>query len=410
MNIAIAAAPAEFSEFTWYKNAGPEFVFKPGNSQHALNVQKGDLIGLKKTARGPTAGQYQVVLEKYPHIIFRSVRKEAVEEHLSKFKPYDGIPAKPEKTGQRHARVKVKGADAHDKQTALKYKPEKLPKEEGQYDKANYQWREVVHGPIPIATMHHKKTRTALKKGDIIGVRFWTPARGGFIIMPSGERVNISETTYESVTSGATILPSARQQVGIVVLTDIAHQLPKRSRITKVKPEKPLEFEDDDEFEDDEEHETAKQVKRGKNFLQQHKDIVSDFEYEDDDDEDDFEDDDDDFDEFEEDDDSEEETEESEDDDSEDSVNTEDDDTQFVEEGMIIQLANGKKLTVAAIEELEVSDLLYLYDTDTGNFRKQPIPSGLDVRKLPGGAKLVGRAKEDELQNIRRRVARLLHR
>lgn len=407
MIIAIAAAPADFEQFQWYSNSGPEFKFDPGNNQHIMKVAKDDLIGLKKTVSGPTAGRYQIVLAKYPHLIFRSIKPEVIEKAMKHFKEYKGVPIKPEKTGQRHSRVKIKGADVHDKQTALKYKPEKLPKEEGQYDKADYQWREVVNGPIPISTMHHKKTRTPLKKGDIVGVRFWTPARGGFVLLPSGERVNISEATYENITSGATILPSARQQVGIVVLQDIAHLLPKRSRISKPKPEKVLEWEDDED-----EEALDKQAKRGKNFLTQHKDLVSDFEYEDDDDEDDFEEDDDDFDEFEEEDDDEdsETDEESEEDDSEENVNTQDDDIEYVEEGMILQLANGKKLTVAAIEEMEVSDMLYLYDMDTGDIRKQAIPSGIDVRKLPGGVKLIGRVKEDELQNIKRRAERRMNR
>lgn len=404
MIIALAAAPADFEQFQWFSNAGPEFKFDPGNNQHIMKVAKDDLIGLKKTVSGPTAGRYQIVLAKYPHLIFRSIKPEAIEKRLKQLKKYEGVPIKPEKTGQRHSRVKIKGADAHDKQTALKYKPEKLPKEEGQYDKANYQWREVMNGPIPISTMHHKKTRTALKKGDIVGVRFWTPARGGFVILPSGERVNISEATYENITSGATILPSARQQIGIVVLADIAAQLPKRARISKPKPEKVLEWEDDeDEAAED------KQAKRGKNFLAQHKDLVSDFEYEDDDDEDDFEEDDD-FDEFEEDDDEDDSEEETEEDDSAENVNTEDDDIEYVEEGMILQLTNGKKLIVAAIEEMEVSDRLYLYDQDTGDIRKQAIPSGIDVRKLPGGVKLVGRVKDDELQNIKRRAERRMNR
>lgn len=398
------AASADFEQFQWYSNHGASFVFDSGNSdQHKMKVDKDDLIGLKKTVSGPTAGRYQVVLAKAPHIIFRSVKPELIEKHLAKLKKYTGVPIKPEKAGQRHARVKIKGADAHDKQTALKYKPEKLPKEVGQYDKADYQWREVVYGPIPISTMLHKKVRSPLKTGDIVGVRFWTSARGGFVLLPSGERVNISEATYENITSGATILPSARQQVGIVVLADIAKQLPPRARITKPKPAKPekeLEFEDDDD--DDAEHESHKQGRRGKAFLDQHKDIVSDFEYEDDDDDDDFEDDDEEDLEFEDDD---------EEDAPEENVNTEegDEDTLYAEEGMILQLANGKQVIIIGIEEKEVSDLLYMYDRELDSIRTAPVPTGADMRKLPR-VKLVGHIPQAELENIKRRTARRMNR
>lgn len=403
MMIAIAAEPADFAQFEWYSNNGPSWVFDPGGDKHAMKVDRDDLIGLKKTVSGPTAGRYQVILAKYPHLIFRSIKPEIIEKRLPKFVKTNSVPAKPDKTGQRAQRVKIKGADAHDKQTALKYKPEKLPKEVGQYDKADYQWREVMNGPIPISTMHHKKTRQSLQKGDIVGVRFWTSARGGFILMPSGERVNISEATYENVTSGATILPSARQQKGIVVLTDIAHQLPKRARMVKPKPqalEKELEWEDDE----DTEHSTKLQGKRGKGFLDQHKDIVSDFDYKDDDDEDEWETDDD-FDEFEEDD--EEETEET---DSEENVNTEDDDDiQYAEEGMILQMANGKQLVIIGIEEKDVSDMLYLFDRELDNIRTAPIPTGADMRKLPR-VKLMGHISQAELENIKRRTARRMNR
>lgn len=407
MIISLAAAPADFEQFQWYSNKGEPFIFKPGGDSRSMHVFKDDLIGFKQTKSGPSAGDYQVILAKAPHVIFRAVKASSIDEHMEKLQKYTGIPIKPTKTGERAQRIKIKGADAHDKHTALKYKPEKLPKEEGEYDKANYQWREVMQGPIPISTLHHKKTRTALKRGDIVGLRFWTSARGGFIIMPNGERVNISETTYENVTLGATILPNARQQVGIVVISDILSQLPKRARnvkprAPKAEPEKVLEWEDEDE--DETEKKAAKQGRRGKSFLDQHKDLVSDFNYADDDEEDEFEEDD----EFEDEDDEDDLEFE---DDSEENVNTEegDEEIQYVEEGMIFQLANGKKLCVAGIEELEVSDMLYLYDMETGDIRKQAVPSGIDAHKIPK-TKMIGRVKAEELENIKRRASKRMNR
>lgn len=396
MIISLSAAPADFSQFIWYVNKGAAFKFDPGNGQHVMRVDSGDLIGIKKTTRGPTAGSYQAVLEKYPHLIFRSVPGASIEKHLSDLKPYNGIPAKPEKTGQRYTKVKIKGADAHDKLTALKYKPEAKFKESGEYDRENYQWREVVNGPIPIRTKEHGKTRQSLKNGDIIGVRFVTSAKGGYVILPSGERLNISEENYESVISGARILPSSGQQVGVVILNDL--NLPKRTRVVKPKAStivdsnKPLEFEDDDLDND-------AAAKRGQHFIKQHSDLVSDFDYEEDDDSDDFED------EFE--DDFEDDDEESE---SEESVNNESEDVHYIEEGMILKMPNGSRFVVASVMESGLNDTVILYNQESSTIRTTKIPAGLDVRELPGGVVVDGSITGTELTNIQRRVNKLANR
>lgn len=398
MMISISAASVDFAEFSWYTNKGEPFVFDPGNGQVALKVDTGDWIGLKKTTRGPTAGQYQAILQKYPHKIYRSIVPAAIEKHLDDLKPYNGIPPRPEKSGKRYTKVKIKGAGDHDKQTAEKYKPVKAPKEEGEYDKSNYQWRKVVNGPLPVVTHHYGKPRPHLKNGDVIGLRFMTTVKGGFIIMPSGERVNISEAIYDNITAGTRILPHAEQQVGVVVLEDIKHLLPKHARIrparrVKKESESELEFEEDDDSEIDE----KAQARRGRNFIAKHNELVSDFEYIEDDTLD-YEDDDEDEQplEYEEDEDDEEE-------------NVKDEEFQGFEEGMILQALNGAEFVIAAIEETGMSDTLFLYDRNHGNIKFTKVPIGLDIRQYDK-AKIVGRVKENELVNIKHMASRIIER
>jgi hypothetical protein len=168
--------------------------------------------------------------------------------------------------------------------------------------------------------------------------------------------------------------------------------LPKTSRI--VKPKKPKPEEEELEYEDDSETGENAQAKRGRHFLQQHADLVSDFDYGEDDDDLEFEDD------FEED------LEEPEDElefeeDEEENVNEED----YFQPGMILEYSNGAKEVILAIEERGLSDILHVQNMITGKYQQKNMPTGLRVSDVvaKGRVKVVGHVSDSELNNMIRR-------
>jgi len=242
----IAEAKVDPKLFSWFTFNGPKAI-KLGrdqefNQKHPLQVRPGELVGLKKATRGPGAGNYQVLLGHAVHVVFRNVPQKMIDKLVDHLKPHKGTP--PEhgqlQEGQkRNRKVQIRDKIESDKQRDDFYRPTGAVREHSTYDRLNYQWRKVVHAGTPIKSLKQGRSKYSLQQDDIVGVRYMTKARGGFIILPNGQRVNISHDTYEAVVGSTRILPSSKQQKGIVIIADVKAALPKQTRIRKPKEEEP---------------------------------------------------------------------------------------------------------------------------------------------------------------------------
>lgn len=236
----------DLEAMTWYTYNGPKLVKlgvdKQFNQKHPLVIKPGELVALAMPARGPSVGKYRVVLGHAVHVLFRSVPAKMIDKIMPNLKPYKGkIPTHdvlPEDK-KRTSKVRIRERAESDKLTDDLYKPTGPVRETTQYSRENYQWRKVVHGGTKIQTMKQGRTKYTLQPDDVIGVRYMTKARGGFIILPDGQRVNIHDDTYQQLLGHTRILPSSKQQKGLVILSEIKAGLPKQTRVRKPKEPEP---------------------------------------------------------------------------------------------------------------------------------------------------------------------------
>lgn len=407
MIIAIAASQADFTQFKWYSNSGADIKLDFGDKH--LIAQKDDLIGLRLSTSNRTRGTYQVVMAKYPQIIFRAVTQETINTFLKRLKEYKGIPDKPEKTGMRQRKIthEAELREDLDKQKAQFFRSPNNPRESGSYDKEDYQWRKVVHGGDVITTKHTSLNKAALQKDDLIGMRYLRKSHGGYIITPNGERVMISHELYEKITYNSDILPRSLQERGIVDLKDLKANLPKgtKIRVPRLLPPKPI-------------RNTPTGSDRGyEHFHAKHeKTLVSKFDYTEVDSEFDFEPEeeeellnppvedsefeeedletvnigknsaDDDFDaEFED----EEEDGEPEMDfhkdieiDDETGEEVEDEEAVYAHEGLILKTKDGEDWVVMHIEDAGLSEVLVMYSERQKSLRHYKVPTGEDMRNM----------------------------
>lgn len=367
MMISLAAAPADFTKFEWFSATQP---FKLElDAKHPLQVAEDDLIGLNKATRGPTSGKYQVVLAKYPQLIFRSIDPAKVAKFEKKLKTYAGVPEKPKKTGQRQTRLVRSHIGRDDKLSAQFFKAPSKPTEHSGYDKDDYQWRKLIR-PMTITTRHLGKSRATLQVGEVIGLRYLRKSHGGYIIMPNEERIMIDHELYEKITLDSDILPAAQQLKGLVAWDELAAKLPKarvRPKKYKVPMTPPV---------------GGTESSSPSMTDQINKPLVSEFDYEDVD----FEfDDDEELDEpeFEEDDD----TVNTPEDDHEDDIAFDDDGEEvetgvMAQEGLTLVSKGGIEWVIVAIEEAGMKDDLLLYNEEREEVRHYGVPAGEDLSTL----------------------------
>ncbi|AFH14609.1 hypothetical protein LU11_gp078 [Pseudomonas phage Lu11] len=230
MIISLAAAAADFKQFEWMYNAGKSFKLDLDGTP--VTVDPDDLIGFRKATRGPTTGAYQVVLAKYPQKVYRAIKEETIKEFIHQFKDYTGTPDKPKKEGQRYSPMR-KAKLANDKLESQFWVAPKSPRETDSYDRADYQWRRVMR-TTPVYTKTHKASRKPLHEGDVIGMRYSRKSHGGYLILPTEERINISHDLYETITNNSDIQHAAQQQKGIVTFADIDSKVERPSRRIRI--------------------------------------------------------------------------------------------------------------------------------------------------------------------------------
>lgn len=239
-------AESKVEDLQWFKFNGPKAiklgVDKQFNQKHPLMVRPDELVGLRKATRGPGAGNYQVRLGHAVHVLFRNVPQKMIDKIVDYLKPYKGkLPERGslEEGKKRNTKVTIREKSESNKLIDDLYKPTGTIREHSTYNRENYQWRKVVHGGTRIKTKKQGKTVATLQPDDVVGVRYMTKARGGFVILPNMQRVNIDHDTYMQIVGSARIQPTSKQQKGIVVTAEVKATLPKQTRVRKPKEPEP---------------------------------------------------------------------------------------------------------------------------------------------------------------------------
>lgn len=242
------AAVKDLESMTWYTFNGPKPVKlgidKQFNQKHPLVVRPGELVALKTATRGPGVGNYRVVLGHAIHVLFRNVPQKMIDKIANDLKKYKGkIPTHdvvPEGEVKRRAtKIRIRDRVESDKQTDDLFKPTGTVRETSTYNRENYQWRKVIHGGVPVKSLKQGRSKYSTQPDEVIGLRYMTKARGGFVILPNDQRVNIDHDTYMKLVESTRILPTSKQQKGLVIVADIKATMPKQTRVRKPKEPEP---------------------------------------------------------------------------------------------------------------------------------------------------------------------------
>lgn len=232
----------DLATLTWYTYEGDRSVTlgsgKEYNQKHPLTVRPGELVGMKQATRGSGVGNYQVVLGHALHVLFRSVPEAQINKLIKKLVKYKGKTPEHNQLLDGQKRVKkvtISDKVQSDKQTDDLFKPTGTIRENTMYDRTNYQWRKIIHPGVKVKSLKQGRSKYTTQEGDIIGLRYMTKARGGFVILPNEQRVNISHDTYMELVNSARIQPTSKQQKGLVILADLKAGQPKQTRIRKPK-------------------------------------------------------------------------------------------------------------------------------------------------------------------------------
>jgi hypothetical protein len=270
--VAVNKSIPDPEDMLWYQySASRKRTLESKNQRHELVLEPGEMVGLKQSTRGTSAGNYLVMLGSKRHVIFRNVDFRAIKNMISRnvLVParFDG---RKQNTEGRNAHHRSR-TSAPNKLKDMRYNP-RVAAEKSYYDRANYQWRKVkAPKPIHITARKSTKTKGNIRNNDVIGVRFKNNTIGGYLILPNGARVNISAELYDEIVQSSTVLPSSRQMKGEVSLKEANLNLPKSTRtprvkIPKVEPREDIDmikrikdyknevvddWDDEDEFEED---------------------------------------------------------------------------------------------------------------------------------------------------------------
>lgn len=215
------SADHDLSEFDWYTYQGAKKITLKGyNQRHDFRLEKGDVYGVRSTRQ---LGKYQLIRSDMTHVLFRNVESSKVDKIIDDSKAYRGkTPSHPELDGRkRAAKVAIKPTELKiaNRMTDQYFSPKGVT-ERNSYDRQDYQWRNVGK-QIRIKTLKMGKARKSLEHGDIIGLRYLTVAKGGYIIMPNQERVNIPTEIYKEIVENSRILPRGEQRSGVINILDI---------------------------------------------------------------------------------------------------------------------------------------------------------------------------------------------
>lgn len=210
------------------------------HQRHVLTLAKGDIFGIKRTR----SNTYQLVKSDAMHILYRNISDRTYGSIMKNSIPYKGPTPSEQEVEEgyvRRRKVRTKEpAHTPQKRTDDYYIPTRgRIVERYQIDLGNYQWRKVAKGPIRLVTKKQGKAKGMLRSGDIVGMRYRSPARGGYIVLDGNNRMHISHELYTQIVQDSRVLPTAQQKSGLIDLETgkrEAEEKPMKRLPVKKKP------------------------------------------------------------------------------------------------------------------------------------------------------------------------------
>jgi len=189
------------------------------NQKHELRLARGDIFGVRRTR----SNTYQLVKADSMHVLYRGISEKTHTSIMKHGMPYDGPPPTEDEVDEGF--VRRRKVATHEKTIVANKRTNdyyRTPKarvlESYQIDLEDYQWRQLKESNIKVTTKKQGKVRALLNVGDFVGMRYMTPARGGYILYEGENRVLISHELYTEIVQASRPLPLAQQRTGIVEL------------------------------------------------------------------------------------------------------------------------------------------------------------------------------------------------
>lgn len=218
----------ELKDFSWYiYNAKKVFELKTPRNTNTM--AQGSIFGVR-----PIRGnRYYVVLKDYYHVNFTIES----EEYARLMKSSDEIKM-PKMTDIRAAGKAPRMSQGNEsrKWDSDKFKAARKIKAEKTYgiDFANYQWRKIVRDEGFSLTKTLKLKRN-LKAGDVFGVRWIAPTKGGMYIDTTGRSIVIKERYWDMMLEASKVLPKDKWPEGKLSPEEIKKSLRAEYREERAK-------------------------------------------------------------------------------------------------------------------------------------------------------------------------------
>jgi len=189
------------------------------NQKHELRLARGDIFGVRRTR----SNTYQLVKADSMHVLYRGISEKTHTSIMKHGMPYDGPPPTEDEVDEGF--VRRRKVATHEKTIVANKRTNdyyRTPKarvlESYQIDLEDYQWRKLKESNIKVITKKQGKVRALLQVGDFVGMRYMTPARGGYLLYEGENRVNISHELYTEIVQASRPLPLGQQRTGVVDL------------------------------------------------------------------------------------------------------------------------------------------------------------------------------------------------
>lgn len=209
VSISATVKYQDLDKFDWRMFKGPRRInLEVRNQKRPL--QKGDVYGIRQVK----GDKYYVIFPDAYHVVFIVSKKrgESIIEKSSRRRKMPKIEDVRAGVGRQRAQ-RIDAGRKFDPQAARFKPPSKVPNEKkAGVDFDNYQWRKFTDTKFKYSKSATKGFE--LKKGDKFGLRFFRPARGGFIVLEDGQYWPIPTKYYDELVESSAVLPLTRWPKG----------------------------------------------------------------------------------------------------------------------------------------------------------------------------------------------------
>lgn len=213
-----AASFEELKDFSWYTYNSRK-VFELKTPRNKVSMSQGNVFGVR-AIRG---NRYYVIIKDAYHVNF-TIESEEYEK-LMKVSDSIRMPKMTDIRAAGKAPRLTEGSSSR-KWDSDKFKAARKVKSEKVHgvDFANYQWRKIVRDE-GLTLSKTLKLKRNLKAGDVFGVRYIAPTKGGIYIDTLGRRIVIKDSSWQSMLDASKVLPKDKWPEGKLSLEDMRKSL-----------------------------------------------------------------------------------------------------------------------------------------------------------------------------------------